>query len=355
MQDDIAQAVVEGLREKILGSSVMRGMSGDIEQEVAAAALGRSDNSEAFSLYLKSRFLLDRFTGPDLLQGIAFLEKAVVLDPKFALAHAALGQIYVKAAAYGEMPLMEGVSRAREAVRKALALQPQLVEAHLALGGIHFFHDWDWPAAETSLSRALALAPGNAEVLREFGMLMYILGRIEPALGHCRRAIELDPMNASGHGYLGLFLEGAGELAAAEAAIRKALEISPQGMAFQYWLVLVLVSQGRYEEAVVEADADTSAWARPAGLAYAYRAWGRREESEAPLRDLAEKFADTAPIQIAMAYAAGSETELAFGWLDRAYAQRNAGMAPIKSWPHFHALPKNPRWHALLKKMRLAN
>ena len=355
VQDDIAQAVVEGLRERILGSFAVRGTPAGIEQELAAAVLGRSDNSEAFSLYLKSRFLLERFTGPDLLQGIAFLEKAVALDPEFALAYAALGQIHIKAAAYGEEPLMEGVSRAREAVREALALQPQLVEAHLALGGIQFFHDWDWPAAETSLSRALVLAPGNAEALREFGMLMYILGRIEPALDHCRRAIALDPMNASGHGYLGLFLEAAGEPVAAEAAIREALEISPQGMAFRYWLVLILVSQGMHEKAVVEASADSSPWARPAGLAYAYRAWGRREESEAPLRELAEKFADVAQIQLAMAYAASGETELAFSWLERAYAQRDAGMPLIKSWPHFHALPQDPRWHTLLKKMRLAD
>ena len=75
---------------------------------------------------------------------------------------------------------------------------------------------------------------------------------------------------------------------------------------------------------------------------------GRAAESEAALQEL---IATEWAYQIAMVYAARAEVDLAFAWLERAYVQRDSGLAEIKAEPCFRSLHAEPRWDAFLSKM----
>src|SRR5260370_23381254 len=113
-----------------------------------------------------------------------------------------LSQALFRQADSGSVSLKEGRRRAREAVERALVLDPNLAEAHARIGQIKRLADWDWTGANASLRRALELDPGNSAVLNLAAGLAFSLGRFQEAVELDRRAIPLDPLNAAIRGPL---------------------------------------------------------------------------------------------------------------------------------------------------------
>jgi TolB-like protein/Tfp pilus assembly protein PilF len=356
VQDDIAQSVLKELRTTLLGATAATKAGQDATAQVAAAVKGRATDPEAHRLYLQARHFIDRDNRDDTANGIGYLKQALALDPEFALAWAELGRAYAsEAGQWGCAPVVEGFARAREAVARALVLEPDLAEGHAEMGWIQMIHDWDWRGAEASYRRALELAPGNAVALRRAGLLASNLGRLDEAIGLVRRAVEQDPLSANAYGILGLVLHATGRLEEAEAAFRKALELSPQRAATHAHLSLSVLAQGRGEEALAEALREPDEARRLWALAIIHHAAGRRAESDAALQELIAKYEIDSAYQVAEVYAARGEADLAFEWLERAYAQRDGGLAEMKTDPRLRSLHVDPRWDAFLRKMGLAD
>ena len=221
------------------------------------------------------------------------------------------------------------------------------------MGWIRRSYDWDWRGAEASFVRALELAPGNATVLRRAGVLARTLGRFEEAIGLYRRALEQDPLSAAAYHNLGVVLHTADRLTEAEAAYRKALELAPQTAATHALLSFTLLALGRGKEALEEATREPDEWLRLYAQAIVHHAMGHEMESEAALRELIEKHREGAAYQISEVYSARGETNESFEWLERAYAQRDGGLAELKTSPRLRSLHGAPRWDAFLKKMGL--
>ena len=357
VQDDIAQAVVKELRTTLLGEAADAKVDREVTAQVATAMKGRTTDPEAHRLYLQARHLVDRRERDDTAKAIGYLQQALDLDPAFALAWAELGGAYSGEAGSGWAPVIEGYARAREAVARALALEPELAEAHAQMGWIQMAHDWDWRGAEVSYRRALELAPGNALVLRRAGVLAMILGRLDEAIVLARQAVEQNPLSAGAYGTLGNSLHAADRLAEAEAeaAYRQALELAPQRTATRASLALVLLAQGRGEEALAEVLREPEEWARLCASAIIHHAAGRGDASEAALQALIAKYQVEAAYQVAMVYAMRGQADRAFDWLERAYVQRDSGLGKMKTDPPFRSLHADPRWDAFLHKMGLAD
>jgi Tfp pilus assembly protein PilF len=351
VQDDIAQSVVKELRTALLGGEADSDASGQAKAEVAKAVKGRGTDPEAHRLYLLARHLSDRRTQEDTAKAIGYLKEALALEPKFALAWAELGGLYSGEADIGWAPVAEGYGRAREAVQRALALDSDLAEGHLEMACIQLVYDWDWRGAEASTRRALELAPGNAQILNLGGALARYQGRVEEAIGFYSRAIERDPLRAASFHNLGFALYQSDRFTEAEAAHHRALELSPQRTVSRALLSLTLAAQGRGEEAVAEAIREPYDPFRLWALAIIHDGLGHGTESDEALRDLTEKHAVDSAVQIAHAHAARGETDAAFEWLERAYAQRDSGLAEMRSYRVFRSLRGDPRWGAFLKKM----
>jgi TolB-like protein/tetratricopeptide (TPR) repeat protein len=354
VQDDIAQTVVGALRETLLGATPGTAAIGNVSKEVAEASRGRSENPEAYRLYLQGRFFVDRLTGPDITRGIECVKAAIALDPRFALAHALQSRAHSYEGGWGLRTPQEATALARSAALRALALEPDLVEALLALGTLQMWHDWDWAGARASLGRARELAPDNPDVLRDYGLLLYLVGEPAEAVAHGRRAIALDPLNAVSHLYLSFSLLARGQPSEAESACRKALELSPEGLSFRYWLAMVLEVQGKREEALAVALSDKDDWSRLAATACLHHLMGRSEESAAELAQLKATGAISAAFQVAQVHALRGETDEAFAWLERAYDQRDAGVSMTKVCPWFDNVKGDPRWGKFLRKVGLA-
>ncbi len=355
VQDDIARTVVGELRETLLGNPPDAAAIDQVSREVAQAARGRSGNPEAHRLFLQGRYLVERLSGSDMGRGIECLKAAIDNDPDFALAHALLSSAHTYEGGFGIREPREATALARAAALRSLALEPDLVEGHLALGTLQMFHDWDWAGARASLGRALELAPGKPEALRDFGLLLYLLGRFEDAYAHGRRAVDLDPLNATGHLYLSSSQLALGKLKEAEATCRMALEISPDGFGFRYWLAMALDAQGRRPEAVAEVLLDKTNWSRLTCLACLHHREGNGAESAAALAELKQSCAGDAAFQIAQVHAVRGESDEAFAWLERAFDQRDAGVSLVKSCPWFDNVHGDPRWAQFLRKVDFAD
>jgi TolB-like protein/Tfp pilus assembly protein PilF len=355
VQDDIAQAVVKELRTTLMGEAADAKAGQAATAQVAAAVKGRASDPEAHRLSLQARYFIDRNTRDDFAKAIDYLKLALDLDPAFALAWAQLGGAYSLQVVMGWAPVTEGFARAREAVGRALALEPDLAEGHAQMGWIQARHDWDWSGAEASYARALALAPGDAVVLRGAGAVAEGLGRIDEAIALARRVLEQDPLNTAAYHNLGHALDRSGTRAEAEAAYRKSLELTPQRANSRAYLALNLLAQGRDEEALAEALREPEEWARLWALAIIQFAAGRPAESEAALQELIAKYSTDGTYQVAIVYAARGEVDLAFAWLERAYVQRDPGLAEMKPEVYFRSSHADPRWDAFLRKMGLAD
>jgi TolB-like protein/class 3 adenylate cyclase/Tfp pilus assembly protein PilF len=353
VQDDIAQSVVKELRAALLGEPAAIAADTAVAADVRQASTGRSDNPEAFQLYLQGKFFGERITQADTDKAIELFQRALAIDPNFALAWAGLSRVHQVQAGFGFAPIDEGYERARDAAQHALRLAPDLVEAHIELGLILEGHDWKWAAAGASFRRALELAPGDAHALRAAAGHARVLGRLDEALELIRRAIALDPLSARTHRYAALIYVMADRLDDAAAAFRLAIDLAPNAGLAHAFLAITRLMQGRNEEAVALAEAESHDVFRNVALAMIRHAQGRAAESDAALETLIDGFGWTAAYQVAEVHAYRGDVEKAFEWLERAFAQRDPGVMFTATDRFLQPLHGDPRWQPFLRKMSL--
>lgn len=356
VQDDIAQSVVKELREALLGKPAGGGSTtaAGAQAEVREAVAGRSESPEAFQLYLQGKFFGARLTQGDTDRAIALFERAVAIDPDFALAWAELSEIHQKQAGYGFAPIDAGYRRGRDTAERALAIAPDLAEAHLALAGVLQAHDWNWTAAEASYRRALELAPGSARAIRGAANIAKILGRLDEALALMQQALALDPLSVAAHNSAAILYLWIGDADHAAEHCRQALDLDPHAALSHAIHSAALQMQGHIDEALAAAGREPHRVFRCLGLAYRHHEMGHTAEAEAALRELIDSYGWTAAYQVAMVYAGRNELDHAFEWLERAYEQRDPGVPQAAGDPWLHPLHADPRWLPFLRRLGLA-
>ncbi|MDH3743764.1 MAG: protein kinase [Acidobacteriota bacterium] len=344
VQDDIAASVAGALRVTLLARP-------------AGAATPGGRNAEAYNLFLQGQHFRNQ---GNLRKAIEYLEESLALEPRNAPAWAELAHVRTNQAAgsmekgYVYLPPDEGYRLAREEVNKALELDENLARGWYVLGRIKRLYDWDWAGAEQAYERARALAPGTDIGLAGAVPMAEILGRFDEALALARRRVELSPLNDGLYRSLGWVLFRAGRLDEAEAAYRKALELRPDRKESAHQrLACIELLRSRPEAALAHIEQVTHPFYRQRGLAWIYDAWGRREEADALLEKLSRSHGDRAAVQLAENYAYRGDSDAAFEWLERAYAQRDSGLTLLKGNPFLASLHDDPRWPLLLEKMGL--
>jgi TolB-like protein/tetratricopeptide (TPR) repeat protein len=354
VQDDIAQSVVKELRMALLGDSGGTSASTAAAADVHKAAIGRSDNAEAFQLYLQGKFYGDRTTQADTDRAIALFRQALALDPDYAMAWTGLSRVHQIQAGFGFAPIDKGYELARETAQRALQLAPDLAEAHIEIGLVQMAHDWDWAAAGASLRRALELAPGDANALNAAAGLARVLGQHEKCLGLIRKALALDPLSARIHREAAIVYFMSGHLDEAAASLQMAIDLNPKGGLSHAFLATTRLLQGRSEEALSLAMAESHDVFRILVLAMIHHTLGQPTESEKALQALIDGFGWTAAHQIAEAYAYRGDVDKAFQWLEAAYTQRDPGVVHTAVDAFLRPLHGDPRWLPFLRRLGLA-
>lgn len=237
VQEDIARAVTDALKVTLLGE----------EQERLSGS--PTDNYDAYDAYLLGRQRRSRRTKAAMQQAVGYFQRAIDLDPDFALAHVGLADTYLVLISHG-LPRGETLAKARPSITRALELDERSGDAYAARGLYHT-QTGEFAKAETDYQRALELNPGSASTWNWYGHLLRKLRRSDETLPVYRRALELDPMSAIVRANTGTVLEELGQFEEARAQYRKALEIDP-GFGPAYWYLgwHYYFCAGRLDEAI---------------------------------------------------------------------------------------------------------
>ena len=339
MQDEIAAKVARALQIEVSSESI-----------IVRRALR---NTEAYTSYLRGQHAFDRFDQQGFEQSASYYQRALDLDPSFAVAASKLAATYMVQGEWGFVPPTAAFEPARQFEELALKLEPNLADAHAGLGRIHGVYDWDWSAAEKELRLAELLAPNDARILFMAALQSLSTGNWDETLRKVNASLAQDPLNPSGYFVLYQVQLRLGRLAEAEAAIRRTLAISPTFSRARYSLGIVLLARGQPKAALAEMLMEEDDATHLGGSAMVYSSLGRKSDSDAALAQMLQSQSEHHPFLITQVYAFRGEADEAFKWLDRAYTRREAGLEHIKGEPTLKNLERDPRYKAFLGKMNL--
>jgi len=359
VQTELAQTIVGQLSGQLTSGAADPAAKAAIQAQVQAAEKGGTKNVEALQHYLQGRFYTNRNSQKSAGEALAEYQRAVELDPSFALAWAGLAQTHVWYCQFstemGRTGFDAHLTKARESAARALELEPNLPEALRVRADILLWFDFDWKQGGETLRTALALAPADPALLTAAGNLAITKGDAPQGIALYRQAVALDPVDPAARSYLAFNLAMTGQLAEAQAEYSRVVELNPAAPWAHAGLGLAFLIKGKFEEAAVAAQDDAAEWARLLIVAMARWSQKRIPEADAALARLIESSADTAAYQIAEVYAYRGEKDRAFEWLERARRQRDPGLGTLRSDPFLANLQGDPRWNAFVRTMGLAD
>jgi TolB-like protein/Flp pilus assembly protein TadD len=344
IQDEISRAIVEALKVRLTSD--------------AAQLVAPTKNIEAYNLYLKGRFFLNKFTEQGLKKGLEFFQLSLLQDPGYARAYAGIADYWCDVADDWVAP-EEAYPRAKAAAERALQRDPELAEAITSVGKVLCWHEWDFAGAERQLQRAVALSPNLAEAHYVMGTALPLVGRLGEGIEALRKAFILDPLSAHISGWLARFLIYAGDYPGAIAQGQRTLEFDEESIRAILFIGSAHLAQGHPETAL-------EWYQRGQGMERAVRSYdafivralaplGRRDEADEILRRLEDESRQhyIRGEILAMGYAAVGDLDKAFAALERAYQARSAGLIYLHLDPGYEPLRADPRYAELVERIGL--
>jgi TolB-like protein/Flp pilus assembly protein TadD len=348
-----------------LQSKVARAIAQEIRitltpQEQRHLANARPIDPEAHQAYLKGRHYWNQ-RPRGLTEAVRYFEQAIEKDPSYALAYSGLADSYAITATWeiGTVSMDEAMRKANAAVAKALRLDDTVAEAHASLAFIKLHYDWDWPATEMEIKRAIELNPNYANAHHWYSHYLMTMGRVKESLAESKQALELDPIDPIITGHMPWHYYYAHQYDQGIQQCRQLLEMDPDLFWGHFELGRAYEQKGAFEEGLAElhkaltiSGENTFALA---ALGHAYASSGRRAQALKVLDQLKElsKQRYVAPSDIAMIYAGLGEKDQALAWLDKAYRERSWYMVLLNVDPRLDYLRSDPRFQDLVHRVGL--
>jgi len=346
IQDEISLAIVDNLKVRLL-----RGEKDKLVKRY-------TDNLEAYSLNLKGRYYWNRLTPEGWEKSIECFQKAIEIDPTYALAYVGLSIWHQSLAFWGDVHPGQAVPKSREFAQKAIELDDSISDAHNSLAVIYATYDWNWPAAEKEFKKSLELDPTNAMAYANYAIILTNWRRFEEALVYARRAQKLDPLSSMINTWVSMILMFAGRCEEAIEGLQQVIAKDPGFWQPQLWLCFTFISKSKFEEAVSAGEKAVELSGRAsiakAVLACGYFLSGRAKRGEELLESLKERSQITyVPATfLVWIYLARNDIDEAFHWLQKAAKEHDpwicwygAGSDALRA--------DDPRFEVLLKKIGL--
>jgi TolB-like protein/DNA-binding winged helix-turn-helix (wHTH) protein len=342
--------------------TLQREVAHQIAQQIRLSVSGEQNHEaparplvpEAHDAYLQGRYHANKQTQKEMESALQYYRAALAKDPDYAPAYAAMGECYDYLALYYWKP-RDALPQAKAAALKAVELDDSLAEGHAVLGIVYLEFDWNWPAAEREMRRALELNPSSIAHLY-YAEYLASLGRRDEAVTEIERARSVDPfsLRVMSEGVFWEFIAHNYDFAI--QAGRAALASEPNDAPLYSYLALIYALQKRYPEAIDLAEKgrrmDESAFIA-AMVASTYAAAGRRADAERILNGISQEIKEqySCSYEVSAAYVALGEVNQAFHWLDKAYDDRSTCMVALKQDPRFDGLHSDPRFQNLLRRV----
>ena len=350
LQTEIANAVASALKITLLGDVAAKIEVGGTRNPAAFDAYLRASN--AYRRYGPMNLAAGAFNEQGLQPAIAAYTEAIRADPDYALAYAGRSLAFAdfaRALVTGpDVP--EYFNKAQADARKAIALAPDLADGHLALANF-FAGSLEFTGATQEYERALALAPGNARLLKEYGAFADLIGRTEAGLVAAHRLLVLDPLNSTNHFGLGVSLTFARRYGEAITAFTDTRALAPEDVSVNMWLGIAYYLSGDFHSAraACERAGEVNG---PWCLAMVYDKLGRRAEAQTMLAKVRASAGDRLAEGYADIYAQWGDSARALDWLEAAMRNRDPYLAYTKINPFFDPLRKEPRFQAIERALK---
>lgn len=340
--------------------SILKTMRADLRAarlaEIGAPATG---NSESYRLYLLGRYHASRRDTESVRESIECLQSAIGLDPGFAAAHSALALSLHFLWPKDGVPREATIAQSNREANRALELDPTLAEAHIVLAANLQNWDWDWTGAEQHFRKAIELKPGSAMAHYWYARMLYPLGRYAEALREINTAAELDPLDIPLGVARGSVLLYQGRVDDAITQYRMVASANP-GFANVYaQLSCALEAKGLLQEAAEAAQRAVELTNRASfalsQLGNVRAQLGQTAPAIAIARELEARYSAgmAAAAEVACVYAGLRDRDAALTWMERGVAQRDAVLTILKVEPSFAFLRTEPRFQALMNRVRL--
>jgi TolB-like protein/tetratricopeptide (TPR) repeat protein len=340
IQDEIAGAVVEALKVKLLGKVA--------EPQV----IGGTHSTEAFQAYLQG--LHDRNRGSfkeTILSAQSAFQQAVTLDPGYARAWANLAFSYCDLLWNSFIEFEEGHSRMLDAASKAIALAPDLAVGHLSMAIWWQLGIPRWQQSLDAINAALKLNPGNAQVVVEYARINLQLGHYENAIAAARRALTMEPISVYVNHLVGHILYFSRRYEEAIPSFRRALALDANYPKPHYFIAMSHHWLGDSETAWEVIQKEPLEWMRNCASAVILHKLGQTQQALDTFARLIEMgVEETNDIQQAGVFAQWDDPDRAIESLNKALDLRDPGVPQLRVDPFMDPLRDDPRFKEILVK-----
>ncbi|MCK5343006.1 MAG: tetratricopeptide repeat protein, partial [Candidatus Heimdallarchaeota archaeon] len=309
--------------------------------------------------YLKGRYFYNKHNIESYKKGLEFFEKAIEMDPDFALAYAGISDAYFKLGWFNILPPKNAHEKGVAAAMKGLEIDDTVCEIYVALANHKTWYGWeiDIKGALNDYEKALSLNTSDVEVYHEYGHLLTHIGKFDEGITMMNWALELEPLSIGKNSCLGQTLYEAKKYDAAISQFKKAIEMDSTYQHPYGWLGLSYLQKEMYDDAIemLQIGATSPGYGtRCIGiLGYTYAVQGKTDSALLQLQRLNElsneKVVD--PCFIAWIYTGLGEKEKAFEWLAKAYEERSNWLIMLDNDQLFDSLRSDARYKNLLRNI----
>ena len=344
VQAEIGAAVATALSAEIGGES----------ERATGAEVGGTDNVAAFDAFLRGRDLYEAgIDEPSDRQALAWFDRAIVLDARYAGAHAArsralaiIGNLYAD-----DAERIRLYDAAVIAARQATELAARFAEGFSALGFALATGQLDMRGARAPFQKSYQLGPGSADILSRYATFRSNLRDHDRARSVIQRAEKLDPLNPRTFRSSGDISYGARDFPAAIAAYQRAISLNPTLAGVHSAIGFAQLMRGRIDDAYASFSKEASSVRRLPGQAIVAHRRGDRAEAEAALAALIADYGDKSHYQYAQIHAQWGDAPRALAALQRAWELRDGGIMLMYADPLLDPVRGAARYRALVKRV----
>jgi TolB-like protein/Flp pilus assembly protein TadD len=349
VQSDVAKQVADALRVRILSPEKER-----LEKKP-------TENTEAYTLYLKGKYLYNRGHGlEDARKAAECFERAVKEDPNFALAYVGQADAYRWIRNSLRTDLETRMEQVKSVLAKALELDPDLAEAH-ATKGLVLAEEYKPKEAEEEYRKAIQLNPSYSRAHSRYSHLLMAELRWDEAFEQAEKAMELDPLEPGMITNLVHVCYHKRDYGRAFDLVKRVAMLDPSDSGAHFFMTLIYGQMGRHEDARREADAWVELvqrelpFARLGGDALVAGGEGDKETLKKRIPEMETHFMEAgfSAYMVASGFFLIGDSDKGFEWAERSYAMREADIMEIKNDQNADGVRTDPRYLDLLKRLGL--
>ena len=347
LQSEVAQKVAVALQVKL----------GVVETEHFAKP--PTDDPEAYDLYLRGRYLLNKRTAESIQTGLALFQQAIARDPKFALGHAGIADANILLGEYGVISVEAAAEKAWPEVSAALKINDRLPEGYISRAILFGDFEWNWNAAEADYKRAIELNPNNATAYHWYALQLAQLGRIDEALQEIIAAQKHDPLSPIIRAARARILLVGRRFRDAVVQCQKALDLEANFAPAYSVLAQAYAFQQRYPEAIEAAkkyvELSGGGDQERLELVYVQALAGQRDGARNSVDEVRDRGETFSPYDMAAISVALDDRPEALRWLEKAIKQHSIDVEWVAVDPRMDGIRRESRFRQLLAPTSLGS